>query len=269
MRFFSRIAPGVVLLMLATPLWAEEGKHVPPGLQTLARIYAPYCSLDEESQSLLFSDGTRIPYDDGLEKESYEALLDRASLRDQMEQVYPAGWPFELPAINHDPGRVRHEGFFRKIYGATAEEVRARLVAVPWLHGKSISMTRINGVDKALGRVRDKLADESPEVQALVKKPLGSFNWRVIAGTGRLSMHSFGLALDFEFPSGAHRYWLWTGRDRDGELAYPSELLHTPGLAVIVKIFESEGFIWGGKWYHYDTMHFEYRPELLDCPEGE
>jgi len=21
--------------------------------------------------------------------------------------------------------------------------------------------------------------------------------------------------------------------------------------------------VWGGKWYHYDTMHFEYRPEIL------
>jgi peptidoglycan LD-endopeptidase CwlK len=31
----------------------------------------------------------------------------------------------------------------------------------------------------------------------------------------------------------------------------------------IVKIFEANGFIWGGKWWHYDTMHFEYRPELL------
>ena len=28
-------------------------------------------------------------------------------------------------------------------------------------------------------------------------------------------------------------------------------------------IFERHGFIWGGKWHHYDTMHFEYRPELL------
>src|SRR5262245_1812136 len=27
--------------------------------------------------------------------------------------------------------------------------------------------------------------------------------------------------------------------------------------------FEKYGFIWGGHWYHYDTMHFEYRPELL------
>ena len=35
----------------------------------------------------------------------------------------------------------------------------------------------------------------------------------------------------------------------------------------IVDAFEAERFIWGGRWYHYDTMHFEYRPELLapDC----
>ena len=31
----------------------------------------------------------------------------------------------------------------------------------------------------------------------------------------------------------------------------------------IARIFETHGFIWGGAWYHYDTMHFEYRPELL------
>ena len=28
-------------------------------------------------------------------------------------------------------------------------------------------------------------------------------------------------------------------------------------------LIERHGFIWGGNWYHYDTMHFEYRPELL------
>ncbi len=31
----------------------------------------------------------------------------------------------------------------------------------------------------------------------------------------------------------------------------------------VVDAFEAEGFIWGGRWKHYDTMHFEYRPELL------
>nr|WP_310556777.1 M15 family metallopeptidase [Flavobacterium sp.] len=32
----------------------------------------------------------------------------------------------------------------------------------------------------------------------------------------------------------------------------------------IVAIFEKYGFIWGGNWTHYDTMHFEYRPELIN-----
>jgi hypothetical protein len=31
----------------------------------------------------------------------------------------------------------------------------------------------------------------------------------------------------------------------------------------IVEVFERHGFIWGGKWYHYDSFHFEYRPELI------
>ena len=33
----------------------------------------------------------------------------------------------------------------------------------------------------------------------------------------------------------------------------------------IVDIFEKHGFIWGGRWSHYDTMHFEYRPEFQTC----
>jgi hypothetical protein len=31
----------------------------------------------------------------------------------------------------------------------------------------------------------------------------------------------------------------------------------------VIKIFEEYGFIWGGNWALIDTMHFEYRPELL------
>ena len=34
----------------------------------------------------------------------------------------------------------------------------------------------------------------------------------------------------------------------------------------IVDVFERHGFIWGGRWNHFDTMHFEYRPELLPAP---
>ena len=30
-----------------------------------------------------------------------------------------------------------------------------------------------------------------------------------------------------------------------------------------IEAFERRGFVWGGKWFYYDTMHFEYRPEIL------
>jgi hypothetical protein len=31
----------------------------------------------------------------------------------------------------------------------------------------------------------------------------------------------------------------------------------------VIRAFEGEGFIWGGKWPWFDTMHFEYHPELI------
>jgi hypothetical protein len=40
-------------------------------------------------------------------------------------------------------------------------------------------------------------------------------------------------------------------------------VLENADLKEIVRIFENHGFIWGGKWYHYDAMHFEFRPELV------
>jgi D-alanyl-D-alanine carboxypeptidase len=51
-------------------------------------------------------------------------------------------------------------------------------------------------------------------------------------------------------------YWLWSGTT--GTIPYKNGMPRE-----IVDIFERHGFIWGGKWYHYDTMHFEYRPELF------
>jgi hypothetical protein len=57
------------------------------------------------------------------------------------------------------------------------------------------------------------------------------------------------IAVDFS------NYWLW---EKKGAPEYKNSIPYE-----IVAIFEKHGFIWGGKWYHFDTMHFEYRPELL------
>ena len=70
-----------------------------------------------------------------------------------------------------------------------------------------------------------------------------------------MSNHSFGTAIDLNVKKSA--YWKW---DPPAKLAtfsrkdWPTEL---------IEIFERHGFVWGGKWWHYDTMHFEYRPELI------
>ena len=52
-------------------------------------------------------------------------------------------------------------------------------------------------------------------------------------------------------------YWEWS-KGKDGKFVWKNRI---PG--VIGEIFERHGFIWGAKWYHVDSMHFEYRPELI------
>ena len=69
--------------------------------------------------------------------------------------------------------------------------------------------------------------------------------------TGNRSAHAWGVAIDINTKFAD--YWLWA---KNG--AYRNQVPFE-----IVEVFERHGFIWGGKWAHFDTMHFEYRPELL------
>ena len=76
----------------------------------------------------------------------------------------------------------------------------------------------------------------------------GTFNYRNIAKTDQLSAHSWGIAIDINVANS--HYWQW---HKEYKNLIPKE---------IVYVFEKNGFIWGGRWEHFDTMHFEYRPEL-------
>lgn len=82
-----------------------------------------------------------------------------------------------------------------------------------------------------------------------------AFYWRNIADSPNLSPHSFGIALDIN--TQFSKYWLWDKKERN-EYQYENQIP-----LEIVQAFEEEGFIWGGRWWHYDTMHFEYRPEII------
>jgi hypothetical protein len=61
------------------------------------------------------------------------------------------------------------------------------------------------------------------------------------------------------------------GQRHSAEIGAARRIAHRAGADVEVcpngqaalETFERRGFIWGGKWWHFDTMHFEYRPEII------
>jgi hypothetical protein len=135
----------------------------------------------------------------------------------------------------------------------------ANAVDVVWLpanDGKNVKFTKINGAAAALQKISNELAQLPNRFLDYLRPIQGTYNCRLIAGANRQSPHGFGIAIDI---ARAHsNYWLWTKPDVDGRIPYKNEIPWE-----IVDIFEKHGFIWGGKWYHYDTMHFEYRPEII------
>jgi hypothetical protein len=92
-----------------------------------------------------------------------------------------------------------------------------------------------------------------------------SFIFREIAGSTTWSHHAWGLAIDLVPSSyeGLAVYWQWSRVfDREGWHQIPIERRWSPP-GTVVEIFERHGFVWGGKWAHFDAIHFEYRPDIL------
>jgi peptidoglycan LD-endopeptidase CwlK len=240
----------------------------PAGLRCLLEAYSDFLEADD-GNSIRWKDGTKMVFDDGKAKPNYETMLDQASLKDQMSACYPKEMPDSKSfPINYDPGRARHEPFFHKMYGSTSDEVRQKLVPVIWLPKnirQTILVTTINGIDKKISAISEELDKLPPEYMRYLSNPGGTFNWRVIAGTNRRSTHSFGMTIDINVKSSD--YWRYNKPDKTGRYVYKNRIP-----LEIVEVFEKQGFIWGGKWYHFDTMHFEYRPELLKdaclCTKG-
>jgi peptidoglycan LD-endopeptidase CwlK len=239
----------------ATP---EPSAHTAPkpeeALQRLVKAY-PDVLASAGVNAIVWRDGTTMVFDDGWRSGNVEAQFEHASLYYQMLQSYPMGDAGIPPEAGSDPGRVRCEPFFMKMYGDSPKRVQQHLVPVKWLPRftkQQVRMTEINGVNLRLAEISEELERLPPELLQCVLHPSGTFNWRKIEGTERLSAHAFGIAIDLD--ASYSDYWRW--RTKGGyRNRIPLE---------IVSIFEKHGFIWGGKWSHFDTMHFEYRPELVD-----
>ncbi len=211
-----------------------------------------------EDNYLIWRDGEKQVFDDG-KKKDFEQLLNEADNEDMFFYPYPLGKnAYAAPQFNVDPGRIRNTAFFKKMYGATKQDVESHLVTLSWMPKsthKTIQVTSVNGIDKKLMQISQELDQLPAELKKYVLNIAGTFNWRSIQGTQRLSGHSFAISIDIN--TRYSDYWQWAGKKYQYHNQIPPQ---------IIEIFEKQGFIWGGKWYHYDTMHFEYRPELLITP---
>lgn len=254
---------GLAVLLAGAPIEpapAGETSAAPP--ETLARLLSAYpdrlAAID--GNILVWRDGTRMAIDDGRGPKSFEAWLAEPDIEDMFAKPYTAGPLTRAPARDEDPGRARNAAFFNHMYGdCRSGQVERALTEIVWLPGRSgqrLRVTRINGVAEKLAAVSRELAQLPARFDAFLIPAAGTYNCRLIAGTGRMSAHGYGIAIDIAVrPSD---YWRWSTPSPDGSYAYRNRIPRE-----IVDVFERHGFIWGGKWHHYDTMHFEYRPELL------
>lgn len=234
---------------------------------------------------ITFADGSTMQVDDGKTKDYYEKLQN-ADIEDMFSIPYKKGLKdFPAPGVNDDPGRIRCAAFFDKVYGgvkrdgtwSASAQLNANLSSVSaTLDGKEVKLkfSKANGAAKALQEALAEIAKLPQEIRKFAAATEGTFVVRPISANdydGKApkkltSCHAWGIAIDLRpqqedsLYNKVFRYWKWEAgsaarrKDRSFLQVYPAE---------IVEIFEKQGFIWGGKWYHYDPMHFEFRPELL------
>lgn len=224
---------------------------IPENVRKIIKVY-PDFNISYSDNHLVFTDGTAIVYDDGREK-SFVEKLDDCDVEDMFSMTYDRD--ATIPAYLNDCGRGRSEQLYKKMYGNSEAEVKNNLVDVEWF-GQKIPFTKVNGANLQLAKVAADLKT-MPEMKKYLTKA-SSFYWRKVRGANRQSAHSYGIAIDIN--TTYSNYWLWSNPkcSETDKLKYENQIP-----LEIVKVFEKHGFVWGGRWYHYDTMHFEYRPELL------
>lgn len=256
----ARCAPMLALILLASAADAQTERFgAPPAdlSDRLDRLVAAYPDhlVRHDGENLIWRDGAATPISDGRTDKTFQQLLDTADIDDMFAFDYPSG-AIEPPAWPSDPGRIRDAAFFLRLYGDCRKgDVEPRLRTVTWLPSvapQRLRVTTVNGVADRLEAVSAELERLPSRFHRYLTPSAGTYNCRVIAGADRLSMHASGAAIDLNVEHAD--FWRWAGEAR------PEWRNRMP--AEIVAIFERHGFIWGGRWRHYDTMHFEYRPEL-------
>jgi hypothetical protein len=237
-------------IVLAASLLLAGSARAESALDRLVASYPDFLA-GHDGKTLQWKDGTQTPVSDGKAGKTFDEKLRHPTILDQLELPYPKEPLAKPPGLQDDPGRFRNVAFFDKMYGDCSKgQVEKKLMKVPWPGGGAVKVTSVNGVAEKLRAVAEDLDALPPALRVYVFPSAGTYNCRVVKDTGNRSMHAWGAAIDLN--TKYSDYWMWSKGGYRNRMP-----------AKIVAIFEKHGFIWGGKWGHYDTMHFEYRPELF------
>ena len=218
-----------------------------------------------------WADGRMLPEELVLKKEDYNS---------HVFNRYPKELPpfQELPkdvkdridnilAEREDDPLLRHPGFLNSMWRIWDKETSWARVKTTYFLGYKLQVHR--DILEDLARVEEEIQRRmlvDIELAAFVRSftRIDGYNWRQIADTETLSVHSYGIALDLilKSPRDKEVYWLWTKNKGLKFYDQPYESRFSPPSSFI-DAFENHGFIWGGKWLFFDTIHFEYRPEIM------
>jgi len=179
--------------------------------------------------------------------------------------AYRTGTLETLPRQVSFPRR-RSSDFLDALIGETEEEIRASSRWIAFLNHRvyvhELCIEPLRHVDAEIERI----AATSEAVRDFIRniKIIYSMKQKTVEGTKNRSYHSYGLAIDLipESYEHKHAYWRWSSVFTPDWGNIPLEERWMPP-AQIVESFEKNGFVWGGKWYYFDTVHFEYRPEII------
>jgi flavodoxin len=178
---------------------------------------------------------------------------------------------YRMNRLFGNPGAARSPFFEALWQTRSREEAFSRQEWISFL-GRQVQIHRDIAVP--LGRVETRIQEllkNDPEIQGWFTNlaSITGWNWRNVAGSENRSFHAYGIAVDLlmKAQAGMETYWQWTAAKGIDWRTVPPEKRQNPPAAVI-RAFEDQGFIWGGRWSRYDTMHFEYHPELLILGTG-
>lgn len=243
----------------------------PKALDCIAGYYGGEPTLVGKSWMLDFPDGRSIAWDDGV-THTFDGMLDDPTaidLHDMLAQPYEVG-SVKPPAIEDgDPGYFVPPELYMAAYGDAKHDIVDQLRQVRWFGDMQLPTD-------TYGDVYLHVIDAAREDLQAVRNELtiGLLFEPELADqlTGRLCCETFHWVNrpDMEGVRSDHAYGIAVDINKDwGDAWYTDPLpmqprWHNRVSPHIVDAFERHNFIWGGRWNHFVTGQFMWRPEMYD-----